>query len=175
MKMRKYLVAYFSRNGSNYVSGDIAHLATGNTEVAAKMIVEMTGGDGFRIETANAYPENYGEMAEVAREELQHQARPEIVGRVGDIGAYEVVFLGYPNWWDTFPMAVGTFLEQHRMTGLTIAPFCTHEGTGMGRSEKDIGKLCPGANVAAGLAIHGTRAKGARKEIEEWVKRTVRA
>jgi flavodoxin len=173
MKNQKCLVAYFSRKGSNLVNGKVVDLLTGNTEVIAKIIQEETGGDLFRIEAVKAYPVNYGEMAELAREELRTQARPEITGMVKDVGGYEVLFLGYPNWWDTMPMAVYTFLEKHRLTGLTIAPFCTHEGTGMGRSEQELARICPAARVANGLAIHGGHVQETDAEIKGWVKRVL--
>jgi flavodoxin len=66
---------------------------------------------------------------------------------VENMDSYHVIFLGYPNWWGTMPMPVFTFLEEYDFSGKTIIPFCTHEGSGMGRSEKDIAKLCPKATI----------------------------
>ena len=83
--------------------------------------------------------------------------------------AYDTIYLGYPNYWGTMPMAVFTFLERYDFTGKTIHPFCTHEGSGLGHSEKDIRRLCPGAKVEAGLAIQGGHAKEARKALENWI------
>ena len=65
-------------------------------------------------------------------------------------------------------MCVFTFLENFDFGGKTIKPFCTHEGSGMGTSESDIKKLCPGAKVEKGLAIHGSRMNGAREQLEKW-------
>jgi len=173
MKNKKNLIAYFSRKGHNYVSGKIVNLPVGNTEIAARMIQELTGGDLFQIEAVKAYPEDYTEATEVAKKELHENARPELVRQVPDIGAYDVIFLGYPNWWNTFPMPVFTFLERHALAGKTIVPFCTHEGSGLGRSEMDIAKLCPGATLMEGLAIHGTHVGAARAAIEKWLTRNV--
>ena len=67
-------------------------------------------------------------------------------------------------------MPVCTFLESYDFSGKTIIPFCTHEGSGMGHSEGDIKKLCPGAKVEKGLSIRGGSVNRAEKDIENWVK-----
>lgn len=82
---------------------------------------------------------------------------------------YDTIILGYPNWWGTFPMAVFTFLEEYDFTGKTILPFCTHEGSGLGGSERDIKRICPTATVAKGLAIHGSNVKNANETIKAWL------
>jgi flavodoxin len=173
MKKLQCLIAYFSRKGFNYVSGKTVNLQVGNTEVAAAIIQELTGGDLFRIEPVKLYPADYTEATEVAKEELHGNARPDIVSQVANFESYDLVFLGYPNWWGTMPMPVLTFLEKNDFSGKTIAPFCTHEGSGLGRSEKDIEKYCPKAALAEGLAIHGTHVKAAKREIERWLSRVV--
>lgn len=165
----KVLIAYFSREGNNYVRGNIVNLPVGNTEVAAKMIQKITESDLFRIEAVKHYPEDYRECTEVAKRELRENARPELTDHVDGMETYDVIFLGYPNWWGTFPMPVFTFLESYDFSGKTIIPFCTHEGSGMGQSESDIKKLCPGARVKNGLPIRGGSVKGAEKEISKWV------
>jgi flavodoxin len=168
---KKCLVAYFSRNGQNYVSGRIVDLKVGNTEVVANMIQKITGGDLFHIESVTAYPKDYTETTEVAKNELRTKARPKLTGQVRDIEAYDVIFLGYPNWWGTMPMPVYTFLESYDFSGKKIVPFCTHEGSGMGHSEKDIAKACPKATVLEGIAIHGTSAASAGSDVSSWVHR----
>jgi flavodoxin len=170
-KDKKCLVAYFSRKGKNYVSGKIVDLKIGNTEVVANMIQKITGGDMFHIESVTAYPKDYTEATEVAKNELRDKARPKLTGQVEDTGAYDVIFLGYPNWWGTMPMPVYTFLESYDFSGKTIVPFCTHEGSGMGHSEKDIAKVCPKATVLEGIAIHGTSAASAESDVSSWVDR----
>ncbi|MEN6463506.1 MAG: flavodoxin [Syntrophomonas sp.] len=165
----KCLIAYFSRKGNNYVGGQIVDLPVGNTEVAANMIQEITGGDLFHIKAVNAYPEDYTETTEVAKHELRADVRPELTGHVENIESYDVIFLGYPNWWGTMPMPVFTFLEEYDFSGKKMVPFCTHEGSGLGHSEKDIAKLCPQATLLKGLAIHGARVKDAKKNIANWL------
>lgn len=168
-KEKKCLIAYFSRKGDNYVSGRIVNLKTGNTEVAAAMIRDMTGGDLFYINTMTPYPADYTETTGVAKREMRENARPELTDRATNMDAYEVIFLGYPNWWGTVPMAVCTFLESYNFSGKTIVPFCTHEGSGLGRSEKDIAALCPNASLVKGFAIFGSRVKDAERDIRNWL------
>ena len=148
---KKCLIAYFSRKGNNYSSGSIVNLPIGNTEVIAKMVKDVTSGDLFRIDTIKPYPEDYGETTEVAGQELRSNTRPALLNHVVNKGAYQVVFLGYPNWWGTMPMAVRAFLEEYDFSGKTIVPFCTREGSGLGSSVRDIAKLCPGAEMANAL------------------------
>lgn len=165
----KCLIAYFSRKGQNYVSGRLVDLKVGNTEVVANMIQKITGGDMFHIESITAYPKDYTETTEVAKNELRAKARPKLTGRVENMKVYDVIFLGYPNWWGTMPMPVYTFLESYDFSGKKIVPFCTHEGSGMGHSEKDIAKACPIATVLEGIAIHGTNASSANSQVLSWI------
>jgi flavodoxin len=166
---KKCLIAYFSRKGQNYVSGSIVDLKVGNTEFVANMIKKITGGDMFHIESVTAYPKDYTEATEVAKNELRAKARPKLTGQVEKMGSYDVIFLGYPNWWGTMPMPVYTFLESYDFSGKTIVPFCTHEGSGMGHSEQDIAKACPKATMLKGIAIHGTGASSAVSNVSSWI------
>ncbi|HTY53359.1 MAG TPA: flavodoxin [Methanomicrobiales archaeon] len=170
IKDSKCMVAYFSRPGNNYVGGRIVNLPVGNTEVVAKMIQGMTAGDLFRIEPVNPYPEDYTETTEVAREELRTNARPKLVGHLETLASYDVIFLGYPNWWGTMPMPVLTFLEAYDFSGKTIVPFCTHEGSGLGRSVTDIRTKCPRSTILDGLAIRGGDVKSAQDEVSAWLR-----
>ena len=165
----KILVAFFSRPGNNYVGGRIVNLPVGNTEVVAKMIQEMTAGDLFHIEAVNAYPEDYTETTEVARDELRTNARPKLTGHLESTASYDVLFLGYPNWWGTMPMPVFTFLEHYDFSGKIIVPFCTHEGSGLGLSVADIRKMCPQSTVLDGLAIRGGGVKNAQADVSGWL------
>ena len=153
------------------MSGSIVNLAVGNTEVIARKIQGLTGSDLFQIETVKAYPEDYTATTRVAQDELSGNARPELTEMVTDMDAYEVIYLGYPNWWGTMPMAVFTFLESYDFSGKTIVPYCTHEGSGLGSSERDIKKLCPTAKVLSGLAIKGGTVGRADKDVANWLKK----
>jgi flavodoxin len=169
----KSLIAFYSRKGNNYMGGKIVNLPIGNTEVIAKKIQAMTGSDLFEIETVKTYPTDYTETTAVAMDEKKKNARPELTETVDNMDLYDVIYLGYPNWWGTFPMAVFTFLESYDFSGKTIIPFCTHEGSGLGNSERDIKNLCPNANVKPGLAIRGGSVKNADNEISDWIKKQI--
>src|SRR5208282_1338116 len=168
---KNIMVAYFSRKGQNYVNGKIVNLPIGNTEVVAKMIQKITGSEIFHIESVKPYPIDYTETTEVAKAEMSANAMPELTSRIENMDTFNVIFLGYPIWWGTFPAPVKTFLSGYDFSGKTIIPFCTHEGSGLGHSEQDIKKLCPKAVVLNGIAIHGADAGSANTKISEWLKK----
>ena len=105
------LIIYFSRAGGNYVNGTIKDLPVGNTEIAAKMIREITGADIFKIEPVTMYPADYNECIEQAKDDQRRDARPELKEYPDNLEGYDTIYLGYPNYWGTMPMAVFTFLE----------------------------------------------------------------
>ena len=164
------MIAYYSRADENYVNGQLKTLSVGNTEVAAAMIHELTGADLFKIEPIQAYAKDYNTCIAEAQADQRRNARPELKRYPDSLDGYDTIYLGYPNYWGTMPMAVFTFLERFDFSGKTIFPFCTHEGSGMGGSERDIKRLCPGAKVEKGLAIHGGNVKNARPAIQKWLK-----
>lgn len=169
MENKKILVAFFSRTGENYAVGNIEK---GNTHIIAEMIAEETGGTMFQITPSKAYPDDYTECTEVAKLEEQTGARPAIDGDIA-VEDYDVVFIGYPNWWGDMPMPVYTFIEKHDWQGKTVVPFCTHEGSGLSGTENKLKKACEGANVLKGLAVRGAVAQKsqqqARKAVEAWL------
>lgn len=160
---KKVLVAYFSRTGENYNVGTITK---GNTQIVAEMIARETGGDLFHIEPVVAYPDNYDDCVNLAKQELNSKARPAVKGDVRTED-YDVIFIGYPNWWGDMPMSVYTFLEKHNWLGKAIIPFCTHEGSGLGSTASKLRSACQGATMLKGLAVYGHTAQNSRKETEK--------
>lgn len=160
---KKVLVAYFSRTGENYSVGTITK---GNTQIVAEMIARETGGDLFHIEPVVAYPDNYDDCVNLAKQELNSKARPAVKGDVRTED-YDVIFIGYPNWWGDMPMSVYTFLEKHNWQGKDIIPFCTHEGSGLGSTASKLRSACQGATMLKGLAVYGHAAQNSRKETEK--------
>lgn len=168
----KTLVVFFSHTGENYGVGNISE---GNTHIIAKMIGEATDGTLFEIVPEKEYPhDSYDEVVEIAKQEKEQKARPAIKGDV-KVEDYDVIFIGYPNWWGDMPMPVYTFLEKHDWNGKTIVPFCTHEGSGLSSTERYIGETCKGATVAKGLAVRGATAQNnreqARKTVNTWIEK----
>ena len=164
------LIAYFSRADENYFSGALRVIPVGNTEIASEMLQKITGADRFKIEPLVPYSKSYNECINQAQEDQRRGARPELAEYPDSLDEYDTIYLGYPNYWGTMPMAVFTFLEHFDFTGKTICPFCTHEGSSMGHSEQDIRRLCPGATVEKGLAIHGGSVKNAEAALKKWAK-----
>lgn len=166
---KKVLVVFFSRTGENYAVGNIEK---GNTHIIAEIIAKETGGKLFRIETVKPYPDEYKACVEIAKAEKENNARPEVKDDV-KVEDYDVIFIGYPNWWDDMPMVVYTFIEKHNWTGKTVVPFCTHEGSGLSGTERKLKDACKGATVSEGLAIKGTIAQNsqaqARQSVKKWL------
>lgn len=163
------LVAFYSRADENYFSGMIKNLDIGNTEIAANIIKELTGADIFKIEQTQPYSQNYNECIAQAQADQKRDARPELKKYPETLDNYSVIYIGFPNYWGTMPMAVFTFLERFDLSGKIIKPFCTHEGSGLGSSINDIKKLCPKAEVERGIAIRGGNAERSKADIEKWI------
>ena len=165
--MAKTLIAFFSRRGQNYVDGGIRNLAKGNNEVIVEKIkAQLPDADVFRIDTVRKYSPDYMVCIEEAKEELRAKARPELTAKVENMEQYDTVILGYPNWWGLPPMAVLTFLESYDFAGKKIVPFCSHEGSGLGGSLRQIKMSVPDADITAGVAIHGAAASHCDREVK---------
>lgn len=169
----KKLVVFFSHTGENY---NVGYIEKGNTHIIADMIADATGADRFEIVPEKGYPkDSYDECIEIAKNEKQTNARPAVKGDV-KVEDYDVIFLGYPNWWGEAPMAVYTFIEKHDWNGKTVIPFITHEGSGMGGTDRKIAAACKGADTAVGkgLAIQGkvaqTNQSSAQRSVDNWLK-----
>ena len=170
VKDKKVLVAFFSRADENY---NVGYITKGNTQIVAEAIAGELKANTFHIVTVNPYPKAYKPCIEQARKELQEGARPEIKGDVA-VEDYDIVFLGYPNWWGEPPMAVFTFMEKHQWKGKTIIPFCTHEGSGLGGTVQTLKEHAQGATFLDGLAIRGTDAQrsqdSVKTKVRKWLK-----
>ena len=168
----KKLVVFFSHTGENY---NVGYIEKGNTHIIADMIADATGADIFEIVPEKGYPkDSYNECIEIAKKELQQKARPTVKGDV-KVEDYDVIFIGYPQWWGEPPMCVYTFIEKHDWNGKTVIPFVTHEGSGMGGTDRKIAAACKGANTLTGkgLAVQGKVAQenqaSALKSVERWL------
>lgn len=173
-EMNKILTAYFSRKGQNYWKGEIRDLEKGNTEIVAEYIREAVGGDLFEIRTVKEYAKEYRACCAEAHRELQGGVRPALKECPADLDGYDIIFVGYPNWCGTMPMAVAAFLEKYDLGGKKIIPFCTNEGSGMGRSEEDLKRICVDAQVLKGLSVRGSEAAASRDAVVRWAQEAVK-
>lgn len=166
MSNAKILVVYFSKTGEQYGVGNITE---GNTAIVAKMIAEVTKADIFEVKLKNdTYPTSYKALTEVALAEKKANARPEIVGNVTNFADYDVVFIGTPNWWADMPMALYTFIDANDWSGKIVAPFVTHEGSGLSSIPSKI-KTATNAEILEGFAIYGHIAQNDREQAKEKV------
>ena len=176
----KILIAYFTRADNVKIDPDIDAVASasinikgssynGNVAILADYIKEATGGDTFSILTAEYYPTNYRDSTNVAKEEQSSDARPELSNHVENMEDYDIIFLGYPNWWGGLPMPVYTFLEEYDFSGKIIIPFASHEGSGLGNGPSEITEICPDAQIMDGFAARGTEVSSSKADIETWI------
>lgn len=161
------IVIFYSRAGYNYVNGEIKNLETGNTEVIARKIAELTNSEIFKIEQLHPYSKDYSECIDEAKRDQRLEIRPELKEFPNSLKEYDVIFLGFPNFWGTMPMAMFTLLENVNLKDKIIKPFCSHEGSGLGRSIEDIRRLCPDSIVKEGFAIHGKNF--IEEDLKNWI------
>ena len=176
----KILIAYFTRADNIKIDPKVDATSSasinkkgssyqGNVAIMADVIKDVTGGDTFSILTTEYYPTRYRDSTNTAEEEQKNNARPKLSSHVKNMKDYDVIFLGYPDWWGGLPMPVYTFLEEYDFTGKTIIPFASHEGSGLGNGPSEIEKLCPKAKVRGGLAVRGSEVDSSKADIEKWI------
>lgn len=174
------LVAYFSYaenadlpEGVDVSSGASIQIwndeTTGNTGVVAAMIADTAGADMFSIRTAEKYPDTYDATIDQGQEEQNADARPELASHIENMDSYDVIFLGYPNWWGDMPMAVYSFLDEVDLSGKTIVPFVTSGGSGFSDTIRTIENMEPEATVQEGLAVSASGAANAQDQVTEWL------
>ena len=166
----KALIVYFSRTGENY---NVGNVEVGNTAIMASYMKEYLNADSFEIVPVNKYPDSYDECLKVATKEKNEDARPAIESKLDDISKYGTIFIGYPIWWGEIPQIVYTFMEKYDLSGKTIIPFNTHEGSGNAGTYNTIKSKLSKSNVNTnGLALQGKVARtdeGKEKTIN-WLK-----
>ena len=166
----KMLVVVFSRADENY---GVGYVEVGNTMKVAQIIAQKTGAELFEVAPAKKYPADYDTCIDVAKKEQNRNDRPAIA-QDKDISDYDVIFFGYPVWWGDIPMCMYTFIEAHDWSGKRIIPFCTHEGSGTGRTEGTLKRTMKGAEIARAMAMRGATAqKGGAdvdRTVDSWLK-----
>lgn len=142
----------------------------GNAETMAQMIASVTGGELFSIQTSQSYPTNYDELINLGGEEKSQAYRPELTTHMENMDEYDIIFLGYPNWWYDMPMAMYSFLEEYDLSGKTIIPFATSAGSGFSDSISTVQEMQPNASVMEnGLHIPMGDVANGQETIESWI------
>ena len=151
---KKVLVAYFSWGG--------------NTKTLAEAIQKKTGGDIFRIETTTPYPTDYKACTDYAKKELADKTKPALKAKP-DFSKYDVIFLGYPNWWSNAPMPIATLLDGAKLNGKIIVPFVTHGGGGEASTVSSMKSYAGNAKVLDALVVSGGSVGSAGSNIDAWL------
>lgn len=177
----KILVAYFSlpetdnlndmtedeENSAIVVDGEVL----GNTQYVAMQIADQTNATLYRIEAEQPYPLNHDELVEQASQEQDDDARPKIKTSVDSFERYDVIYVGYPNWWGDMPQIMYTFLESYDFTGKTVIPFATHGGSGLSNTVETITDKLPKSTVVENaFALSRNSVEDAPKEVNSWLK-----
>ena len=145
-------------------------VAPGNTAQMAQWIQEYVGGELFPIVVSETYPDNYDECMERAADEKAENARPELANHLDNIGDYDVIFLGFPNWWSSAPMAIFSFIEEYDLSGKTVVPFCAHGTGGIAASVRDITAALPDSvTVLDALGVYRADIGNAESAVQEWL------
>lgn len=178
---KKTLVVYFSMpettnpnhmnqeeaNSTVVINGEVL----GNTQYVAYLLQKNTGADIFRIEPKTPYPTNHKTLVDLAKAEQNKKARPELAATIQNLGQYDVIFLGYPNWWGDMPMILYSFLESYNLSGKTIIPFSTHGGSGFSNTINTITTLQPNASVVkSGFTVSRDTVQNCADDVAAWVK-----
>lgn len=151
----KSLVVYFSWSG--------------NTENVAKSIQSQTDSDIFEIVPATPYSDDYDTVVDLAQEEQRNNARPAISGSIENIEEYDVIYVGFPNWWGDMPMILYTFFDTYDLSGKTVALFCTSGGSGLSGTVNEVKSLEPNATVTEGLHIGSSSSSNPDRVVRKWL------
>lgn len=151
----KSLVVYFSWSG--------------NTENVAKSIQTQTNSNLFEIVPKTPYSDDYNTVVDLAQEEQKNNARPEIADVVENIDQYDMIYIGFPNWWGDMPMILYTFFDTYDLSGKTIAPFCTSGGSGLSNTVNEMKELEPNAMVTDGLHIGSEASSSPDDAVSQWL------
>lgn len=174
----KSLVVYFSvpeTDGVDASSGASRILSggkvMGNTQYIAVIISEATGSDLFEIKTVHTYPGSHKALIDAAKVEIDNNARPKLATHIKNLKDYDVVFVGFPNWWYDMPMPLYSFFDEYDFGGKIVIPFCTHGGSRFSGAIKTIRELEPKATVLDGYAIARDRVPESKDGVLKWLEK----
>ena len=162
----KAIVIFFSHAGENYSVGNIK---VGNTKIVADYISEITGADQFEVVAVKSYDMPYNKLIEVAKKEQQAGEKPAFKGKIDNLADYDIVFVGTPIWWGTFPQVMFTFFDKYDLNGKKVYPFSTHEGSGLGSIVRDLRRIYPKADIQKGFSIYGHDVRTGKDKVTKWL------
>ena len=165
----KKLVVYFSRTGENSVNGEMEYISKGFTEVIAEKIANKTGAELFKLLPIEPYPANYEECVARSRREDAENAEVPFLNPKENLDEYDVIYLGFPCWWRTYPRVVATFLRKYSFVGKTIYPFATNEEGALGLAELELKGAARGAVIKNGFACKGSEVNSVDAKLEAWL------
>ena len=152
----KVLVAYFS--------------ATGTTKAAAEKVAKATGAELFEIKPTETYSTADLDWTEktsrCCRENDDPKSRPAFEESKESLDGYDLIFLGFPNWWNGAPRIINTFMDTYQLKGKHVVMFMTSGGSGIENAEKVFKESYPEVKWEAGKLLNGM----SEKEIGDWAK-----
>ncbi len=177
------LIAYFTWAENTHVENpekidvdattSASVLAPRNAAKIANWIQQEVGGDLFSIVVTKPYSSSYDECLDRAADEKAKNARPKLVNHIENMDDYDVVFLGFPNWWYTVPMAIHSFLEEYDFSGKTVIPFVTHGTGGLASTIRDIKADLPkSTTILDPIGVYRPEVDGSHNKVIEWVRKT---
>lgn len=165
----KALVVYFSRVGENSVNGEMEVIKKGFTEIVAEKIATKTGAVLFKLEPEIPYPFSYEECVKRSRIEDQYNERVPYLHPLSSLDEYDVIYLGFPCWWRTYPRVVATFIKDHNWVGKTVYPFATNEEGALGMAELELKGSLKGAILKKGFACKGSQVNDIDDKLDAWI------
>ena len=159
----KSIVVYFSRDGKAAV------MDKSKTQILAEKIQELSGSDIYKIIPMEPYPQDDMECDKRAKEESQTNAKPLINGALPDLTNYDVIYLGFPNWYRSFPRIIGTFLDAVDLNGKILKPFCTNEEGGFGIGELELKGRAKGAVLKSGFSCKSNDVLSCDERLQNWL------
>lgn len=173
----KVLIAYFAvAENSDVDAVSSASVVTvngeakGRIQALAEMIQAKTDGDLFSIQTAIDYPGDGEALIDYADQEQAENARPEITNHIENLDEYDTIFVGYPIWWYDIPQVFYTFFDEYDLSGKTIIPFSSHNGSRLSGTVDTIAELEPDATVVEdAFTVHEGSVANAEEDIASWL------
>ncbi len=165
----KTLIVYFSRTGENSVNGEMEFIPKGFTEIVAEKIAKYTGGELFKLLPVDPYPANYEECVARSRKEDAENLKVPFQNPKENLDEYDVIYLGFPCWWRTYPRIVASFIRDHSWVGKTVYPFATNEEGALGLAELELKGAAKGAIIKNFFACKGSEVNDIDVKLNAWL------